>query len=85
MTNWKFVRAVDENEEFRIEGINIWNHYWHCVDKKVEVKGPDEGNVYFFKEYQIESTDKTISFVAGEFIDSKVGIYLKDDLFDGKL
>ena len=54
MTNWKFAKSVDENEEFKIEGLNIWNHYWHCVNKKVEVKGPDNGNVYFFKEYQIE-------------------------------
>ena len=50
MTNWKFAKAVNENEEFKIEGLNIWNHYWHCVDKKVEVKGPDNGNVYYFKE-----------------------------------
>ena len=50
MVNWKFAKAIDENEEFKINGTNIWNHYWHCVNKKVEVKGPYEGQVYFFKE-----------------------------------
>ena len=85
MAQWKFAKAINENEAFKIDGTNIWNHYWHCVNKKVEVKGPDGGNVYFFKEYQIVNNDKTINFVAGEFINSKVGIYLKDDLSDTKL
>ena len=38
MAQWKFAKAINENETFKIDGINIWNHYWHCVDKKVEVK-----------------------------------------------
>lgn len=85
MTDWKFAKAIDENEEFKIDGINIWSHYWHCVNKKVEVKGPYEGQVYFFKEYEIKNGDESIHFVAGEFVNSKVGIYIKDDLSDGKL
>ena len=84
MASWKFAKAIVENEEFKVEGQNIWNHYWHCVNKKVEVKGPDQ-NTYYFKEYQIEGNGKKINFVAGEFTDSKVGIYLKDDLSEGKL
>ena len=85
MAQWKFAKAISENEAFNIDGINIWNHYWHCVNKKVEVERHYEANVYFFKEYQIINNDKTINFVAGEFINSKVGIYLKDDLSDTKL
>ena len=85
MSHWKFAKAIRENEEFRIEGLNIWNHYWHCVNKKVEVIGPERGNIYYFKEYQIEHEGKTVHFVAGELMDSTVGIYLKDDLRDGKL
>ena len=85
MAQWKFAKAISENEAFNIDGINIWNHYKNKENKKVEVKGPYEGNVYFFKEYQIINNDKTINFVAGEFINSKVGIYLKDDLSEGKL
>jgi hypothetical protein len=41
--------------------------------------------VYFFKEYEITNGDQKINFVAGEFVNSKVGIYIKDDLSDGKL
>ena len=85
MVNWKFAKAIDENEEFKINGTNIWNHYWHCVNKKVEVKGLYEGQVYFFKEYEITNGDQKINFVAGEFVNSIVGIYIKDDLSDGKL
>lgn len=85
MSHWKFAKAIRENEEFRIEGLNIWNHYWHCVDKKVEVAGPDGGNIYYFKEYQIADSEKTVNFVAGEFSYAKVGVYIKDELREGKL
>lgn len=84
MASWKFAKAIHENEEFMIDGMNIWNHYWQCVDKKVQVIGPERGNMYNFKEYQIEHDGKTINFVAGELMDSKVGIYIKDDLSEGK-
>ena len=83
MANWKFQKAVDENEECRVDGVNIWNYYWSCVDKRVEVKCPYEGQVYFFKEYQIEPDGRAVHFVAGEFVNDKVGIYVKDDLADG--
>lgn len=73
MTNWKFVKAVNENEEFKIEGLNIWNHYWHCVDKKVEVKGPDNGNVYFFKEYQIEGNDRPLVLLQASLLTPALG------------
>ena len=43
MVNWKFAKAIDENEEYKINDTNNWNHYWHCVNKKVEEKGPYEG------------------------------------------
>ena len=29
MAQWKFAKAISENEAFNIDGINIWNHYWH--------------------------------------------------------
>lgn len=85
MAQWKFVKAIKENEEFKIEGLNIWNHYWHCIEKKVEVKGPDHGNPYFFKAYEIDGKGKKVEFVAGEFSDSTAGIYLKDELSEGRL
>lgn len=78
MVYWNFAKAVQENEKCKIDGINIWNHNWHCVNQKVEVKDPIEGQVYYFKEYEIKDGNKKINFVAGEFLDGKVGIYLKE-------
>lgn len=79
MEKWKFVDYIQENKECRLDGLNIWNHYWNCTDRKVEVRCPHEGQVYFFKEYKINDGDKEVTFVAGEFSDERVGLYLKDD------
>jgi hypothetical protein len=46
----------------------------------VEVIGPYEGQIYYFKHYEITDGTQKIEFVAGEFVNSKVGIYIKDDL-----
>lgn len=85
MTDWKFDSFIEVDKEYRVEGLNIWNHYWHCSERKVEVKGPFEGQVYYFKEYCIETPEKKVNFVAGEFINGQIGIYLKDDLRDKNL
>ena len=53
MKNWKFASLIEVEKEFKVEGINIWNHYWHCSDRKVEVIEPSEGQTYYFKEYEI--------------------------------
>lgn len=85
MTDWKFASFIEVNKDYRVEGLNIWSYYWHCNDRKVEVKGPFEGQVYYFKEYEIKSDDKMVRFVAGEFINGQIGIYTKDDLADRKI
>ncbi len=85
MTKWKFASYIEVDKEFKVEGLNIWHHYWNCSDRKVEVTGPMEGQVYFFKEYTINSEGKSVNFVAGEFINGQIGIYTKDDLSDRKL
>ncbi|MBE2274559.1 MAG: hypothetical protein IAE62_09885, partial [Flavobacteriales bacterium] len=72
-------------KEYKVDGLNIWNHYWNCSDRKIEVRGPFEGQVYFFNEYEIKTPEKTVTFVAGEFSNQKIGIYLKDDLSGKKL
>ena len=79
MTQWKFISIIENDKEFKVQGLNIWSHYWHCSDRKVEVIEPSEGQSYFFKEYEIKQGDKIISFVAGEFSSGKMGLYLKND------
>ncbi len=80
MANWKFVSITEIDKEFKINGLNIWNHYWHCTDRNVEIVDPFEGQTYFFKEYEIRTPEKTITFVAGEFSDGQIGIYKKENI-----
>lgn len=80
MANYKFASIIEVDKEYKLEGLNIWNHYWNCSDRKVEVKGPFEGQVYFFKEYEIKTPEKSVKFVAGEFINGQIGIYIKDEV-----
>ncbi|MBC7555367.1 MAG: hypothetical protein H7195_00175 [Chryseobacterium sp.] len=85
MNPWKFASFIEVDKEYRIAGLNIWNFYWACSDRKVEVNDPIEGQVYFFNEYEITEDNQKICFVAGEFSNKKVGLYLKDEYMDGKL
>ncbi|MBS1573299.1 MAG: hypothetical protein JST62_12960 [Bacteroidetes bacterium] len=79
MAQWTFQSIIENNKEFKIKGLNIWNHYWHCSDRKVEVIEPFEGQIYFFKEYEIRDNNVEIKFVAGEYSNGKMGLYLKED------
>lgn len=79
MKNWKFASLIEVDKEFKIEGLNIWNFYWHCSDRKIEVINPAERTIYFFNEYEIQTPEKTITFVTGEFSNGEIGIYLKDN------
>lgn len=85
MNPWKFASFIEIDKEYKIEGLNIWNFYWHCSERKIEVTSPSDGQIYLFNEYEINSEDKKINFIAGEFSDGKVGIFTKDELMEGKL
>ena len=80
MSTWKFKSIIEEDKEFKIDGINIWNHYWHCADRKIEVIGPLSGNPYLFNHYEIRTPEKTISFVVGEFSEGRIGLYLPEEI-----
>ena len=79
MTTWKFASIIEEEKEFKIDGLNIWNFHWHCSDRKIEVLGPRTGNPYLFNQYEIRSAEKSVTFVAGEFSDGRIGLYLAEE------
>lgn len=83
--SYKFASIVVVDKEYLIDGCNIWNFYWQCTDRNVAVVDPFERQIYNFKEYEIKTSTKNILFVAGEFSNGEIGIYLKDELSDGKL
>ena len=60
MKNWKFASFIEVDKEFRVEGLNIWNHYWHCYDRNVEVLHPTKHHQYRFKEYEIQTPEKSV-------------------------
>lgn len=78
-TQWKFAAIIKVDNMYKVEGLNIWNFYWQCTDRNVEVRDPFEGHLYHFKEYEICEKDKKVNFVAGEFSNGKVGIFTKED------
>ncbi|WP_027376140.1 hypothetical protein [Kaistella palustris] len=80
MDTWKFASLIEVDKEYKIDGLNIWNYYWHCSDRKIEVISPFERNICFFNEYEIQAPEKTLTFVAGEFSNGKIGLYLKEDI-----
>ena len=79
-TQWKFNAIIEVDKCHKVEGLNIWNYYWLCTDRNVEVRDPFEGNLYNFKEYEIRTLDKKVNFVAGEFSSGKVGIFTKEQI-----
>ncbi len=79
MENWKFASFIEVDKEYKVGGLNIWNHYWNCSDRNVEVVQPLEGHIHHFKEYEIRTPEKTVTFVAGEFSNGQIGIYLKEE------
>ena len=81
---YHFDSIIEVDKEYKLKGLNIWNHYWHCSDRNVEVIG-HEGHIYHFKEYEIITEDQHIFFVAGEFSNGEIGIFIKDELSEGKL
>lgn len=85
MANWKFHSLISEDKPALLEGINIWDYYWHCLDKKIQVLGPFEGQIYYFKAYQIKTGNGTLDFVAGEYSSGQMGLYIKDDYSDRRL
>ena len=85
MENWKFASFIEVDKEFRVEGLNIWNHYWHCSDRKVEVIHPLDRSQCYFKEYCISTTEKKVKFLAGEFTNGQLGIFIPEPQEKGYL
>lgn len=78
METYEFAAYISVDKEYKLEGLNIWNYYWHCSDRKIEVYSPSDGQIYLFNAYEIKDGDKKVGFVAGEFSDGKVGIFTKE-------
>jgi len=74
---WKFEKTVNDGEEFRIKGINIWDFKWEPTGEKIKIKDPLYGKFYSFEIYKIRNIDVDIFFAAGEFSNCVWGIYVQ--------
>jgi len=68
-TVWRFEKTVSDGEEYKINGINIWDFKWEETGEKIMIKDPIYGKFYSFD----------ILFAAGEFSNCVWGIYLKEN------
>lgn len=76
MEEWHFYRSVIDGEEFRIDGLNIWDHEWKRSGENISVKDPIYQQDHVMSVYEIHEGRKVIRFAAGEFSNLVWGIYL---------
>jgi hypothetical protein len=78
-TNWRFEKTVSDGEEFKINGINIWDFKWEETGEKIKIIDPLYSKFYSFDIYKIQNDNVDILFAAGEFSNCIWGIYLKEN------
>ena len=78
-TVWRFEKTIVDGEEYKINGINIWDFKWEVTGEKIKIKDPLYGQSYTFNVFKIQNDNIEILFAAGEFSNCIWGIYLKED------
>lgn len=74
MKNYLFL-GKSKGERFCIEGIDVFAHKWRSLGQCDIVLEPQTKRPYSFSAYEIETTGKTIWFLAGKFRDESWGFY----------
>jgi hypothetical protein len=77
-TVWRYDETVYEGEEYKINGINIWDFKWEETGEKIRVKDPVYGQFYSFDVYKIQN-NLDVLFAAGEFSNCVYGIYRREE------
>ena len=75
---WRFKKTVSDGEEYKINGINIWDFKWEETGEKIKIQDPIYPKFYSFDVYKIHNGNVDILFAAGEFSNCVWGIYLKE-------
>jgi hypothetical protein len=79
MKNWKHAKTILDGEQYKIKGINIWDHPWINTGEQMKLKDPIYNQDFSFAIYQIEEGKTIIEFAAGEFSNGVWGIYEKEN------
>ena len=75
---WRALKIVIDGEDFRIEGIHIWEAEWRNVDPiAIKLPHPDHPNQKAdFWIYEIGSGTNIVRFAAGELSNCVWGFYI---------
>jgi hypothetical protein len=76
-TVWRFEKTIVDGDEYKINGINIWDFKWEETGEKIKIKDPLYSQSYTFNVFKIQNDNIEILFAAGEFSNCIWGIYLK--------
>lgn len=78
-TVWRFEKTVSDGEEYKIDGINIWDFKWEETGEKIKIKDPIYSKFYSFDVYKIKNDNVNVLFAAGEFSNCVWGIYRREN------
>jgi len=76
---WKFLGAAAEDEEFRVDGINVWNYEWQKDQSGAiaHVKDPLYHHDLTLRVHLIELKNRKVRFAAGELSNGVWGFYVE--------
>ena len=75
---WNCTSVILDGEDFKIEGLNIWDYEWEPTKRKITVKDPVHNNLFIANVYNIQQDLVSIEFAAIEFSNNVWGIFEKD-------
>jgi hypothetical protein len=75
--NWKHIKTIVDNQTFKIDSLNIWDHKWNDTGETIRIKDPRYGQTYNFNIFEIHLDQRNIRFAAGEFSNCVWGIYVE--------
>lgn len=75
--DWKHIKTIVDGDEFRVDGLNIWEHDWERTGQKITIKDPLYGQDYSMDVYEIRNAESKVTFAAGELSNCIWGIYME--------
>ena len=73
---WTYI-GFTTNDSFIIDGVDVFKEEWKNTGKIANVIDPAHHQKFAFTIWQVQITDKMITFAAGEFSNNVWGIYIE--------
>ena len=75
---WNCTSVILDGEDFKIEGLNIWDYESEPTKRKITVKDPVYNNLFIANVYNIQQDSVSIEFAAIEFSNNVWEIFEKE-------